>query len=156
MPVSAYTTGGEDYQRRLRGFAAQLVDLRPFWPTAAKIGRGWIKSQMDSQGAWGDEPWAPLTPAYAAWKARKYPGKPILWATRALRAKALSPRRVMGPQFLELIIEDPKAAYHQEGTSRMPARPIIPERMPATALDELRDAFDKHVDELIHRWGLRT
>ena len=150
---SVYVDDG-DLGRRLRGFAAQLVNLRPFWPIAARIGRGWIKQQLDSEGSWGGDPWEPLSPAYAAWKAVHYPGRPILWAERKLRAAALAPERVATADTLELRINDPKARWHQRGTRKMPARPIIPPRLPADALDELRDAFDQWVGDLIDRWGL--
>lgn len=156
MGIKASLEGVEDYQRRLRGFAAQLVDLRPFWPTAARIARGWLKRQMDSEGSWGGDPWEPLSPSYAAYKAATRPGRPMLWYDGPLRRAVFAPRRIARPDSLELVIEEPKAAFHQEGTRRMPARPIIPERMPEKALEELRAAFDDHVSELIQRWGLRT
>jgi hypothetical protein len=97
----------------------------------------------------------------------------MLWATRALRASALAPKRRMGPTWLELWVTDPKAIWHQTGTrgrrragirrrrqsgsgsgGGMPARPIIPDRFPASATDQLRLAFEVYVDELAKRWGL--
>lgn len=75
--------------------------------------------------------WAPLTPAYAAYKSRVRPGRPLLVFDGDLRASltgnnkrkgwlynARSRRLVMGSKV-------PYAQYHQDGTSRMVARPLF-------------------------------
>jgi hypothetical protein len=152
--VNAYVADVGDLQRRLRGFAAQMLNLRPFWPIAFRLGRRWIKEQLDSQGGWGGDPWEPLSPGYAAYKARVKPGKPMLWFDGDLRKAAFSPQRVTSATEAELRIVERKAAWHQEGTSKMPARPIIPVPLPTEAQDELRDAFADWVGEVVDRWGL--
>ena len=153
MSYSAHVDDG-DYPRRLRGFAAQMMDLRPFWPIAARFGRQWFKEQLDSEGKWGGDPWEPLSPDYAAWKAQHYPGRPMLWREGALRAAAFNPARKVTAQTLTLTVTDPKVGFHQEGTVKMPRRPIIPDEIPDHAMDQLRDAFDKWTEEVIRRWGL--
>jgi hypothetical protein len=66
--------------------------------------------------------------AYAAEKARTHPGRTILIREGNLRRAASEPRREATPRTLTLWIDDENVAgYHQDGTDRMPARPLIPE-----------------------------
>lgn len=89
-----------------------------------------VARQFDAQGA-GPEmgSWAPLSESYAAWKEKHYPGAPILVRTGKLRAaltdsNAEGARRDVGSDVLTYGTQGvPYASHHQEGTSRMPARP---------------------------------
>lgn len=89
------------------------------------------QEQFDSEGARGEAgQWQPLSPAYAAWKAARFPGKPILQGTGRLRdsyvqrAHGEAYRRIT-PTSLERGSNVPHAGFHATGTSRMPARPPI-------------------------------
>ncbi len=114
----------------------------------------WMGEQFATEGAWGGEPWAPLSPGYALAKAGRFPGRGILYATGQLRRAASSPQRQATADSLTLRIVDFKAGWHQDGTTRMPARPIIPSSLPITARIQLDRAADDHVDDLTRRPGL--
>jgi len=66
MAISFIVTGDEAAERQLRTFELLLSDLRPFWPIVARLFRGWMKAQFDSEGSFAGRPWAPLSPEYAS------------------------------------------------------------------------------------------
>lgn len=140
-----------DLPHRLQGFAAQLLDLRPFWPVAARLGREWFREQFDSEGAWGGDPWEELAPSTVAQRGSAHP---ILDDTGAMKRAASYARRVATPQTLELHVDDPKVHWHQDGTRKMPRRPVVPDRIPDSAQAELGAEFDAYVDGVLDRWGL--
>lgn len=89
-----------------------------------------VTKQFDSRGSGPiTGAWAPLTEKYAKWKARKYPGKPILELTGALRAalttstdsKAL--RSTVGNSLSYGTKGIEYASAHQTGTPKMVQRP---------------------------------
>lgn len=137
--------------RKLRALNVALRDWRPFWPVAMRIIRAWFGLQFESEGAFGGAKWAPLTPDYAAYKASQYPGKSILVATGKLKRAATAPTWHGRPTSLEIVIADAVAIYHQEGTSSMPARPIIPHEFPLSAHEELRIAAELYLTEAVRR-----
>jgi hypothetical protein len=111
-------------------------------------------AQFETEGGWGGQTWAPLSPAYAVWKHQHFPGRTILIREGNLRRAASSPRREATPRTLTLWIDDETAAYHQDGTSQMPARPLIPNPLPASALRDVDLAAQEYVSTLIRRLGL--
>jgi hypothetical protein len=142
-------TGDELAKRKLAQLALFLSDLRPFWPLVVPLFIGWMRQQFESEGAFGGKPWAPLT---ASTLAQKGSGKSILIDTGALRRAASSPRREASPRTLTLTIEDPKIEYHQEGTSKMVARPILFDDLPAAARVELQAVAEGYVRTLAARF----
>lgn len=89
-----------------------------------------VSKQFDARGGGPQSgAWAPLSKRYAEWKAKHFPGKPILERTGALRsaltsstdAKAL--RSVNGNEFSYGTKGIDYASYHQTGTPGMPQRP---------------------------------
>jgi hypothetical protein len=152
--IDVRVTGDAEVERAVHAFGVAISDLRGFWPSVVPLFISWMREQFAAEGAWGGASWAPLTPRYAAWKAKKYPGRSILYATGDLRRAASSPGRFATPSTLTLSIQDPKAGYHQDGTSKMPARPIIPGRLPMGALRELDQAADEWVGDVAGRLGL--
>jgi hypothetical protein len=147
-------TGDEELDRKIKQLQLFLNDLRPFWPLLVPVFIGWMGAQFASQGAWGGQTWAPLSPAYAVWKQRHYPGRTILIREGALRQAASQPRREQTPRTLTLWIDDPKAPRHQEGDGRLPARPLIPDRLPAAAIRDVDRAAEEYVSTLVRRIGL--
>jgi phage gpG-like protein len=103
-------------------------DLRPFntawWAPTQKQ---WAPILLKLQGPyWKREvdptyqrPWARLSPAYKKWKDRKYPNQPILRATGKMQDTAKIKPQGQG---FEVKTTD-YGAYHQFGTTKMPARP---------------------------------
>lgn len=142
--------------RRLGSFELQMRDLRPFWPKVVPLFIGWMAEVFDTEGGFWAGPWAALSPRYAAWKSRRYPGKPILQAEGDLRRAASEPTRDVTPDSITLTIVDEKVQYHFTGTPRMPARPLFTEQLPSTAVRDLEDAAEDYVVDAARRLGIRT
>lgn len=78
----------------------------------------------------GGDRWDPLNPQYAAWKARHYPGQgPLVRTGEYFRASTTpgAPYNAIevGKDSLTWGVELDRAVYHEEGTDRLPARPIF-------------------------------
>lgn len=146
--------GFDEAERNLRGFAAVMLDLRPFWPRVVPLFIAWMAQQFDSEGSWGGEAWAPLSADYAAYKAAKYPGKGILIAEGTLRRAASTPQRIATPSSLTLTIVDETIGYHQDGTDKMPARPVVPDELPFSAEAELELAQEAYIQDMARRFRL--
>lgn len=125
----AEVKGADQVVLRLRGFSGG--DLTTLWPKIEADFYETEKRLFASRGSTGATgAWAPLSPAYAARKARTHPGRGILVREGDLRASLTGPsargsfRRATSTS-LTIGTSDPKAVYHKHGTSRMPARPPI-------------------------------
>lgn len=151
MSIDIDIRGLAESQRALRLLAIGLRDLRALWPRLVPVAIGWLRLQFESEGAWGGRQWAPLSPAYAVEKARRYPGRSILIAEGELRRSASYPRRQVTPTTMTLTISDPKAGFHQAGTNRMPARPLVPATLPLLAQREVDDVAEDYVRDLVRR-----
>jgi hypothetical protein len=149
-----HVSGDEELRAKLEKVTALLADMRLFAPYVVPVFIGWMGAQFSSEGGWGGQQWAPLSPAYAAEKSRTHPGRSILIRDGGLRQAASRPRREATPRTLTLWIDDPVAAYHQEGTTRMRARPLIPDPLPQSALRDVEFAAEEHVNVLIRSVGL--
>lgn len=147
------TRGFPEADRTLERIASFMLDLRPFWPHVSTLFISWMRRQFDTQGEFGGSRWAPLTPLYAHFKARTRPGKPILVYEGAMRRAASQPQRIATATSLTLRIEDEKIQYHQEGTDRMVARPLLFSRLPMLAERELTGAVERYVDDIVRRAG---
>lgn len=124
-------------QRRLEGIDARAVDASPAFNAMGDSLRLAEVKQFNSEGAYGaggqagyasGSKWAPLSPAYEAWKSQHYPGKGILVRTGALRNSLT--KRPFGidevhPTHVQFGSGLPYGIFHQKGTSKMPARPVI-------------------------------
>jgi hypothetical protein len=151
---STTITGDDEYRRKLAQLELFLADLRGFWPLLVPVFIGWMRDQFKTEGGWGGQQWAPLSPAYAIEKARTHPGRTILIRDGTLRRAASQPRREATPRTLTLWIDDDVAGYHQEGTDRMPARPLIPDPLPVSARLDVDLAASEYVSTLVRRLGL--
>lgn len=137
---------------RLERLAIFMQDLRPFWPLVVPLVTGWWRRQFDTEGEFAGQRWAPLAPAYAIAKQKRYPGRGLLVASGAMRQAVSNPSRAVTPTMLTLTIDDDKLGYHQTGTDRMPARPLVfGEPLPAQAEAELQDAADSYMADLLRR-----
>jgi hypothetical protein len=151
-----------EVRRKLQWLVAQLLDLRPFWPKVSSLAIGWWGAQFETEGVFGGHPWPPLSPGYGAWKAATHPGRGLLVLERDLREAASRPDRLTSPTTLTLTIpwarmkgENVDLDWHQRGTDRMPARPLIfGDPLPPQARVELDIAMDEYLDDLIRRSGL--
>jgi hypothetical protein len=154
----------EEAEKLARGFTLLLNDLRPFWPRVATLFRGWMNQQFDTEGAFAGTPWAALSPQYALVKASLAPGKGILQFAGGIRRAASRPIREQTARTLTLTIDDsqeehgasgaigPILQYHQEGTPRMPARPLIfGDPLPGQAALQLQAEADAYVSDFLRR-----
>lgn len=174
---------GLGLEERLDRFVAAVTDLRPFWPMVVPLFNRWMKEQFETEGAFFGDHWQELSPSYAAWKSVHYPTKGILMAEGDLRKAATTPSRDAQPHMLTLTIEpyektvrvdamsvktrrrsrarrgtgaeiDP--GWFQDGTQRMPARPLLPihGELPAHAQGEIGDAAEHYLRDTAERLGL--
>jgi phage gpG-like protein len=103
-----------------------LQEQKPFW-----------KDEKDSTFG---RPWAKLSPGYAAWKDKKYPGQPILRATGKMEDTA----KIVPYRTGFNVNTTPYGAYHQFGTRKMPARPwmgIPPKALAALGAIAFKNIF---------------
>ncbi len=122
-----------DGDRRVRQLLTEMVDrtrgVEKAWPKVGDVIADNLSTQFDSQGNHlGGAAWAPLNPQYLAWKIRKGFDPRILHQTGVMRASLTSrPMAVeeYRPTEATFGTTDPKAPFHQSGTTFMPARPII-------------------------------
>jgi phage gpG-like protein len=91
--------------------------------------------------------WQDLSPSYAKWKARHYPGRKILERTGRMRTSltlrgGMDSVYMLSPSALAVGTLVPYAMYHQTGTKRMPMRKII----------ELTAEQKKRWVQILHRY----
>jgi hypothetical protein len=141
----------EEVLRELRRLQLGLSDLRSFWPKVVPLATGWWREQFETEGAFGGEPWKPLAFSTVARKQRLGLRPQTLQATGKLKQAASRPSRHATPRSLTLTVDSEYLPFLQEGTSRMPARPLIFERLPLQAELELQEAAEDYVQGLIGR-----
>jgi len=117
------------FSRAFSRFGNNISDFsRPFEQIADNFYEG-EKEMFSSQGGAAGG-WAKLSPQYAEWKARNYPGRPILQRTGAMmesftgRSGPFS-RFSLSPKRLEMGADTPYAGYHQKGMGKMPKREVV-------------------------------
>lgn len=102
MPGLRFTLsieGDVQIDRTLARFAENLGDARPLWNVLADRFVRMEVRQFSSEGSYGSGGWPALSPRYAAWKAKAYPGKTILRRTDDLYNSLT--RRPLGIEILE-------------------------------------------------------
>lgn len=136
--------GEEQIDRTLVRFIEAAEDATPVWNVLADRFLVLEGRQFASEGGYASGGWAPLSAAYAAWKAKNYPGKTILRRTDDLwRSLTQGPAiRIIEPRFMVVGSDVDYGEYHQTGTGRMPRRRPI----------EFTDAERREWVRLIHRW----
>lgn len=115
-----------------------------WWPETQKE---WAPILLkDQQPYWKDErnptsgrPWKKLSPDYAAWKKRNYPGQPIERLTGVMQdtAKIFPSNKGFNATVAYY------GVYQQYGTSRMPARPWL--GIPPSSLVQLAQLAFKNI-----------
>jgi phage gpG-like protein len=101
-------------------------DMRPAWEAIADHFAHLERRQFASQGGFSGG-WSPLSPRYAAWKARNYPGKTILRRTDDLW-RSLTERpfgiEVIEKHVMVIGSDVDYGAHHQRGDGVPRRRPI--------------------------------
>lgn len=120
--------GDRQLSRSLSRFGDSVKDLSPAFREIAKNFHEIEKKQFASQGGYGSGGWAPLSPTYAEWKARHYPGAPILRRTGRLLSSLIGKTQdtieEIGKHDLSLGTSVPYSIFHQKGRG-VPRRPVI-------------------------------
>ena len=116
-------------QLAMASLAGRIADLRWLWP---QLAGEFYKREQAFFNAEGEGQWAALSEQYGKWKARYYPGQPLLRLTgnlsRSLIART-SPDAVFEPEARTLTLGSsvPYAAAHHYGypPRNLKARPVI-------------------------------
>lgn len=130
MRITCSIDGIEEMDRRLLRFSEKARDLSDAWDEVADVIMEGESRLFDTQGRAGAGGWAALAPATVADKARRGADPRVLHDSGALRA-SLTERGASGqvlevrPDGLRFGTSVAYAAFHQHGTSRMPARPPL-------------------------------
>ncbi|NUQ01398.1 MAG: hypothetical protein HUU35_16265 [Armatimonadetes bacterium] len=137
MPANVYFSvdidGDRELSRTLHGYLASLKDLAPFFEDFADEWKATQRQVFASEGGYETEDdegnqtkWPELSAKYAAWKAQRFPGKPILQRTGDLLEAATNPTTDITPTSLTMTIESDYAIYHQSSRprDRLPRRPF--------------------------------
>lgn len=119
--------GDVQLSRTLADRAERAEDARPVWDVLADRFAILERRQFRSQGAHASGGWSPLSPRYAAWKARHYPGQTILRRTDDL-FRSLT-QRPLGVEVLEPLLmvvgsDVEYGRYHQAGDGVPQRRPV--------------------------------
>jgi phage gpG-like protein len=122
-----YALNPEPVEKALAAFQESLADQQPALAAIADDLREMIARQFASEGRAEGAPWAKLAPSTLR---RRRASTPILYETGALLRSLGEPGAAGHVEELEgysltLGSRLPYALYHQTGTRRMPARPII-------------------------------
>jgi phage gpG-like protein len=132
MNFAVTIDGVEQSRRAFQSLNETVRDFREAWPEIHMYFLRATLEEFDAQGARGGAAWQPLSESYGKWKAKRYPGKPILVRTERLRRSFSLAGQKGGDQIYDALPESltigsavPYARFHQRGTSRMAARPIL-------------------------------
>jgi phage gpG-like protein len=144
MPI---TIDSAELQAALARLLERTGDLRWLWPDFAGE---FYKREADFFAAEGEGAWEPLSPNYAKWKAKYYPGQPLLVLRGDLRSSLVARLSTFAiyeaePASLTLGSSVPYARAHHYGYKErnLPARPliVIDERVEANYLNVAERAF---------------
>lgn len=128
MPV-VVTSNAKEVAVIIRGFQARAANVSPALDRFAQWFRGRMVKQFASEGGAGNRrPWKPLSPPYAAWKSKHYPGRKILARSGRLRESLTRPGAgLLAASRNEIVIKTdvPYASFHQKGTRTLPKRQLI-------------------------------
>lgn len=128
-----YTDNSEAVDKALANFQSSLADEAPALQAIADDFRAMIAAQFSSEGRAEGTPWPPRKRSrVGATQASPWAGQapPLLVRTGALRDSLIGPSspghvEELEEQSLTLGSRLPYALFHQLGTRRMPARPLI-------------------------------
>lgn len=119
--------GDEQLNRTLVDIERATEDLRPVFHELADRFVDLERRQFLTEGGFASGGWPALSPKYAKWKAKAYPGKTILRRTDALY-DSLTERplgvEVIEPQRIVLGSDVEYGAYHQNADGQKRRRPV--------------------------------
>jgi phage gpG-like protein len=143
----------DDFATYLRNIGLRMQDIKPVLDKYGEyIVNEHILRQFVAQGT--PRRWAPLSPAYARRKARRYPGRPILVRTTRMKRGFRWEARPRSLRVINRVMAGqkgrgrPRWHYHQEGTSKMPARPML--QFTDADRDRLHEFAEEHLREAVN------
>lgn len=125
MPVHVRFSflGEEQINRTMEAFGNRAKDMRPAWDM---LRARFISYEEAWFGSEGEGEWPSLSHDYATWKARHFPGKPILQREGDLLKSVTKPDiDVREASYAIFGTGDPVAGYHQRGEGNLPIRRVI-------------------------------
>jgi phage gpG-like protein len=137
---------GKELERAIRKLSKE-IDFEAGHREVAIALDAWMRRNFQGDGAMVGG-WAPLAPSTIKRKEKAGKTKMLYWSGRLFQsfyATGSKREAVAGARV-------PYARYHQEGTSRMPARPILPTKEEATRIG--REVFERRIRDAIKRAGL--
>lgn len=131
MKVTVELEGVKETLAQFKGIELGMVDFRQLgaWKAVRSVFYKIVGSIFKAEGGASGK-WKALTPAYQRVKVRKWGNQPILTASGALY-RSLTQEGTQGstfsetPQEMEIGTTIKYAGFHQSGTRKMPARPIL-------------------------------
>lgn len=128
--------GGDEVLEELaQAFERADEELHDFgkhvFPELVSVFEEGMERQFEARGGGSTGAWAPLSPKYAAWKEKNFPGLPLLERTHALRdaltssSAAGAHREYSSDKFDFGTSGIEYASYFQTGTPRMPTRALF-------------------------------
>lgn len=156
-------SGGEQFAIRARQLATWGMSVQSLEPAWQQVGEDFLGdfalNMVASGGLFGRASrWPPLAPSTIREKARLgYGEMPPLWRTGTLAASLAEKGAAgnilqAGPSSLVVGTSINYARYHQDGTSRMPARQIV--GISWTRRSGIIARLNAYVQELARRAGL--
>ena len=125
LQVTFDIEGVRELSRSIQKIADEVKEWSPaFREVSDYMYDAFAKEVFSSEGMSVGEPWKPLSPEYAAWKARHYPGKGILVRTGKMQK---SFRQQSGKDFA--MIDNPSIPYFVYHQSRFISRDKLPRRV---------------------------
>jgi phage gpG-like protein len=126
----------------------RLADLQPELAAAADVMRDAERESFATQGGYFDDTWAELAESTEWYKHRHdYPPQPLVRDGRL--QDAVGESIVFGDDEVSVGIdpeEVPYAIFHQDGTSRMPARVLV--SVTQEEIGDVRDAVQQTLDSI--------
>lgn len=117
------------FDRTFTRFTEQLRDLRDLWPGVIPELRDIAREQFAGEGVGPAGNWPALSPKYAAWKAQRFPGKPILQRTgrliESLTGNTADSIVEARPDYLDFGTRVPYGRYHHKGAGRLKRRKVF-------------------------------
>jgi phage gpG-like protein len=143
--------------RRVKQLLTEMADRAQGIPptTWAQVGdsiAGHMAEQFATEGSHLNrgKPWAPLKPAYLAWKIRSGLRHERLRATDAMRLSFVS-RPMAVEEYRDMSAtfgsDDEKAPYHQFGTRFMPQRQILNVEEGGDLADDVNSVLARYIFE---------
>lgn len=144
VPVTISVDGEAEYARAFSMTARLAEDLREPLQEAGEALIRAVGRQFESEGsAELGQRWQRLSPAYAAWKEARYPGRPILVRTGKMRGAATNRAQALRitPRRLVYTVDSDYAIHHHRG-----------EGVPSRRFVVLSSAARREIDRAFASW----